>query len=328
MPTSSSNILERQSTGLVDLPSELLISLIDFLDWPCLTSLRLTNSRFQEVIDKKTLLKQHDLCAKALLANEHVLLRQFEKEFWEAAEESFQGYHSSSYTSSSLDPDLLAYEDRLKCTHTSLPCYHCLRWLPSLTDEAKFATESAFSRGRSTRTFNLAGKHATERICIPCGMRTKLYPKGTRVKHSVICARCETLAGPLENWAWFWKDPKKTWQMSYYCRVCLDTPSVINQTLEQYRHEKKWRKYEDGMRNGKRYRLEKGARLRQERGILLVKTQGSLAAADVDGIDAKAGKRYCPVMQEKRLCAVHVKKCQMHARNYTLCHAVKTGRNE
>jgi len=286
----------------VDLPPELLIYLIDFLDWPTLTSLRSANSCFQDFVDQKTLLKQHKVCARALLIEEHALLRQIEKDFWEAAEESFQGYHSSSYTSSSLDPDLRAYEERYKCLHTSLPCYHCLRWLPSLTDEAKFATESDFSRGRSTGSFNLGGKDAMKRICIPCGMRTKLYPKGTRVKHSIICVRCEVLDRAREDWAWSWKDPKRTWQMSHYCRECLDAPSVMTQTQEQYYHERMWGKYEDSMRRGKRYRLEKGARLRQERGLMQVMEMGNFGPVNIDEVDAKARKRYCAVMQEKRLC--------------------------
>lgn len=291
-----------QGPTLIDLPSELLIYLIDFLDWPSITSLRSTSPRLRDLINQKTLLKQYSICAAALLIEEYALLRKIEQEFWEAAEESFQGYHSSSYTSSSLDPDLRAYEEPYKCLHTKLPCYHCLRWLPSPTDEAKFATESMFSRGRSTGRFNLGGRDAMKRICIPCGMRTKLYPRGTRVKHSVVCARCGVLAGPLEDWAWFWKDPKKTWQMSYYCRECLAVPSVVTQTLEQYRHEKMWRKYEDGMRQGKRYRLEKGARLRQERAMTPGLELASWGPVNNDEVDAKARKRYCAVMQEKRLC--------------------------
>ncbi len=287
---------------LFDLPLELLIYLIDFLDWPSLMSLRLSNSKLRDLLDQKTLLKHHKICAEALLREERTLLRQIEKEFWEAAEESFQGFHSSSYTSSSLDPDLRAYEERYKCVHTSLPCYHCLKWLPSLTDDAKFATESAFSRGRCTASFrgsfNLGGRDAHKRICVPCGIRTKLYPPGTRVKHSVICARCSTLEGPLENWAWLWSDPRRTWQTKLYCRECLNVQNVMAQTKEQYFHERKWKKYEDAMREGKRYRLEKGAKLRKERGI--VPTEH--AQLTVDEVDAKARKRFCTVMQETRLC--------------------------
>lgn len=81
-------------------------------------------------------------------------------------------------------------------------------------------------------------------------------------------------------------------------------PSVANQTIEQYRHEKVWGRYERAMREGKRYRLEKGARLRRERGVVPVEEMGGvkLEPDGVDVVDARARKRYCTVMQEKRLC--------------------------
>ena len=78
----------------------------------------------------------------------------------------------------------------------------------------------------------------------------------------------------------------------------------MGQTLEQYRHERKWGRYEEAMRLGKRYRNEKGRELRRERGIILYEDSKvwDLTLAAKDEVDRKARKRFCTVMQEMRLC--------------------------
>ena len=298
----ASNEVKRDQLHLTSLPLELLIYLLDFLEWPSIAALRLASQHFSNALPRQNLMKYHKLLSTVAFDDEVALLKGIEKEYWEQAEESFLGYHSSSYTSSSLDPDLRAHSERYSCTTSSLPCYHCLRWLPSITESPGFEVESMFSRGMCTGSRNLAGKQARSRICIPCGLRTGLYCKGGRVKKSVICFRCGMLAEPKDKGSWFWRDPKETWKLGVYCRMCLELPSVICENREQYYHEKRWRKHELTMAAREQNRLERGRRIREEKQILdeheiiLVTTNGFF------DLQKLTGKRHCPIMNELRLC--------------------------
>lgn len=283
---------------LINLPQELHIYLLDFLDWQSITKLRLTTSYFANILPPDTLIKHHAKLTAVLYHEELAKERQIQKDFWEAAEQSFLGYHSSCYTSSSLDPDLRAHGDRYSCTSTHLPCYRCLQWLPSVTDEPHFAAKSAFSRGRSVCRFNLAGKDAIRRICITCGIRSGMYPKGSKVKHSVVCKRCGVLGDSKDTWTWRWSDPRRTWQVSLYCQSCCDHEDIVRQTLGMFMHEQRWSRYEEGMTKGKLYRLEKGKKLREERGLICRTTEEF-------GGTVNAKPRYCVTMKEMRLCNCH-----------------------
>lgn len=287
------------SLRLTDLPHELQLHLLDFLDWQAVTSLRLASSCFANLIDIKALLKRHEQCTAALHQEELNKERQLQIEYWEAAEQAFLGYHSSSYTSSSLDPDLRAYGERYGCTYSQLPCYRCLRWLPSTTDEPHFASKSCFSRGRSVRSFNLGGRDALKRNCIDCGIRSGMYPPGSKVKHNVVCKRCGKLGEPAEAWTWRWSDPRKTWKVSIYCQTCCDHPDIVDLTIGMHMHEQRWKKYEDAMRRGKLYRLEKGQKLRAERGIV------NRGHEKLTPITIMAGQRYCITVKEMRFCKCH-----------------------
>ncbi|KAK5088536.1 hypothetical protein LTR05_002756 [Lithohypha guttulata] len=289
---------------LACLPPELQLYLIDLLDWPSLTALRLASSTFHSLLPKPQLRKAHILRATHLHHEELNALHRLEKEYWEQAEESFLGYHSSSYSSSSLDPDLRATGERYTCSTDKLPCYRCLKWLPSITtDDTGFRDRSMFTRGMCTVSRDLGAKQAESRVCIPCGMRTGLYKKGSRVKHSTVCYECGKLAEAPESLSWSWRDPKTTWKVKVYCGVCLDRPEVVAQTVEQYRHERRWRRYEDGMAAGKQARLERGKSVREEADIVL--KQLVLSVKDREAVvDGNRGKRrYCPVMKEMRLCS-------------------------
>lgn len=166
---------------LDELPVEILHIISQSLDWTSLLALRLTNHVFANVYPSTSLERHRTRCVKDLFSAELQQLQKIEQDFWEAAEESFQGYHSSSYSSSSLDPDLRAHQERYQCLSNHLACYHCLRWLPSPTNEAGFSTQSCFSRGRSTLDFDLGGKKAQGRMCISCCVRLKIYPRESQL---------------------------------------------------------------------------------------------------------------------------------------------------
>lgn len=74
---------------------------------------------------------------------------------------------------------------------------------------------------------------------------------------------------------------------------------------DQYYHETRHDKYERGMRAGKKYRFEKGVRLRREKGIVGVE-ETSVDEAIVR-IDEGLKRRWCVVMEEKKLCGCTVK---------------------
>lgn len=293
---SSADRRRTYKMSLSGLPNELLIHLSEFLDWQSLKRFRSLSRRFFDLIPKDSLRKYHAVQSRILYEEENLLLKEITKFYWEEAEESFLGYHSSSYTSSSLDPDLRAHEERLTCTHHKLPCYHCLSWKPSLTDSPTFENLSAFSRGMSTGSRNLGSKHASTRICIDCGIRTRLYNRGTVVKHSAVCNSCRELTAPFRLNNVYLRFDGPDWLSRYLCHNCCANSKYSNLTMEQYAHESRWEKYEKSMTDGKMYRLEKGRGLRGQATIN--------GPNDGQVLENKSyvKPRYCPVMKEMRLC--------------------------
>lgn len=146
----------------------------------------------------------------------------------------------------------------------------------------------------------MAGPDALKRVCIECGMRSGMYPRGSKVKHSVVCRRCGVLGEPKDTWTWRWSDPRRTWQVSVYCQGCCDAAEVVGLTWNMYMHEQRWGKYERGMNRGKAYRLEKGRRLREESAVVGKKGE-EVAVANTD----ERKPRYCITMKERRLCDCH-----------------------
>lgn len=288
--------------SIESLPPELQLQLIRCLDWPALTALRQASLRFYTLLPLEKLRHEHIARAADVKDQETATLKRLEQDYWEQAEQSFLGYHNSSYTSSSLDPDLRADSERITCAYSTLPCYRCLQWLPSLTDDASFESRCAFSRGMCTGNRNLGAKLASSRICIPCGIRKGQYRRGSRVKNSAICLSCGKLADPPDTFAWSWGDPRMTWKLKVYCRGCLVLPAVVELTIEQFEHEKKWSRYERGMLASKQARLEKGRLLREEAGIVLRQLALSMKDSNAVPEPTCGKKRFCPIMKEMRLC--------------------------
>lgn len=88
---------------------------------------------------------------------------------------------------------------------------------------------------------------------------------------------------------------------------------------ESWEHERLIRRYDEAMRRGKEYRVEKGRRLREERGIV-GSVSGNHIDADGEKDGSKAsdtaavgdgrgpGAKYCPIMGERRYCFVQGKR--------------------
>lgn len=309
--------------ALQDLPRDIHFCILDCLDWQSVKAIRLTSPIFASLVSKDQLEQKHSFCNDALHKEEIALTRRLEKEYWESAEQAFLGYHSNYYYSSSHDPDLDAIARASTCSSDILPCYVCLRWLPSSTSTTKFATQSQFSRTRSTLAFDLGGKRARDRFCIACGFRRGLYVPGTIVKRSIVCLNCGKLGDPVPECTYPWA-PGPNWWKGYLCGPCFRSDTVKKLTIEQYEHERLYGKYDLGLRKGKQYRTEKGQRLREERGITLVSTtttemvqdevkriEHSISkpnkGRDRHGLLPSFGDRgpnagYCPIMRDLRFC--------------------------
>lgn len=305
------------------LPQDIHLCLLEYLDWQSIKAIRLTTRAFASLLSKDQLKQQYALCQEFLYNEEMALTRRLEHEYWEAAEQAFLGYHSNYYYSSSHDPDLDAIAKASSCSSDTLPCYMCLRWLPSSTSAAKFATESRFSRTRSTLAFDLGGKRARDRFCIDCGLLKGLYIRGTMVKRSVVCLNCGELGDPIPKRTYPWA-PGPYWWKGYLCGTCFKTDSVKKLTYEQYEHERLYGKYDVGLRKGKEYRREKGRRTREEGGIEIPSDPTPIVIRDnTEQADNKLWKRntgrdrhgllpsfgdrgpnagYCPVMRDLRFC--------------------------
>lgn len=304
---------------LQNLPHDIHVCILVFLDWQSVKALRLSCQIFTSLLPKEQLESQRTLCATLVHWQETELLRLVEAEYWEAAEQAFLGLNYSGF-SSSHDPDLAAILKRRTCSSDLLPCYFCLRWLPSSTADNKFATESCFSRTRSTMEFDLGGKRAKSRNCIECGFRKGMYHRGTVVKQSYVCLGCGKMGDPIPGWKPFRALDSHRWWRGSFCQTCFDDPEICNMTAEQLWHERHFGKYDRGLKNGKIYRMQKGQVLREKKGINIKleieRGQGSQSeqkdcADPATGRDRKGhppskdrgpNAGYCHVMDEMRFC--------------------------
>lgn len=300
------------------LPRDLHFCILAFLDWPSLTSLRLTCHTFAWLISKDRLQIQHALCAAHVFAEEEKMRRHLDAVAWEDLEQYFSGCQFSNYAPHH-DPDLAALDRKRSCSSSLLPCYVCLRWLPSATSDDRFASASHFSRTRSTLEFDLGGKRARERNCISCGLKKGMYLRGTFVKHNVVCVNCGNLGAPMPDRLHFRSLPKTIWWKGVYCEPCFHDPAVGKVDAAEYFHELRWARYENGLKRGKEYRLENGRKLRDALGVTIAPeeavahreweeralskpTTGRNRHGYPPSKERGPNAGYCPTMGEMRFC--------------------------
>lgn len=294
------NIRRDHEMSLSDLPNELLLHLVSFLNWSSLKRVRVSSRLFFELIPKDKLTGYHATQSSILHEQELLLLKEKTQFYWEEAEESFLGYHSSSYTSSSLDPDLRAESEKYKCLHHELPCYRCLQWKCSFSDSPAFEKSSAFSRSMITQSRNLGCSKSSTRTCIDCGIRSGFYKRRISLKSSLRCYSCGDLID-CTPWRWHF-DETRPWQPRWLCTPCCTDPKYSEITLEQFMHELRWEKYEAAMTAGKAYRLEKGRMLRNKETTDPPSGKIERASKDRVVLHNYEKPRFCPVMQERRFC--------------------------
>lgn len=93
------------------------------------------------------------------------------------------------------------------------------------------------------------------------------------------------------------------WWRAWFCEGCFvgGEDGVVVKGRERFEHERRWGRYEEGMRKGKEYKMERGRRLREERGIVEVEERkNGPMTLTVSGQGLSL--RYCPIMEEFRFC--------------------------
>ena len=97
-----------------------------------------------------------------------------------------------------------------------------------------------------------------------CGVKTGFYRKGASVGTcGAVCLECGKLFRVRNGW-------RGRYVYSRFCRICAPTWLVEEEKLRTHRQEallEPYLEYLEGMKRGKEYRLRKGERLRQQRGI-------------------------------------------------------------
>lgn len=304
--TNTTTLKPKPKLNLLILPLELLDHILSYLPWPSLTTLRLTHSLFPHtLLPSSALPTLHSTQQTLTYALEIHHLR------------TTHGYTNPHYTGFAQGWDLSPFTS----LSPTLPCYHCLQWLPSATDAT--LTTSAFSRGMAVGKRDLGQEKCRSRVCVTCGVRCGIYRPGGRVCHRPVCVKCGKLGErvPVESWGYV---GQPGYARSYggdgqgpesrllngmevrrylFCADCVSAGKVPRTRVE-FEHEKRWKRYEKGMERGKMYRLEKGRRLRAERGIAVIDEQHEKRnehAGDVL-VAVYQPKHVCPVMKEKRIC--------------------------
>ena len=293
--------------SLQTLPRDVLYQTLIFLPWPAFTKLRLTCSYYAALHASPDLRKHHQSCAERTYHDEILISQVYRSMLTVDASLQYQrlGLPVILQTDElDLQPIKLPRLETTpsppgnRCSEvTRLPCYHCLRWLPAVTQPSDLSG-TCFSRARCTRDYDLAGSlnqptpRFRTRTCISCGTRgpNPLYPRGQRVAHFLICLCCGDLEfrqkpSHIDNYspskffaprpttstdaaadtaycAWWAPNQPGHYKESKYCKACQDRNDVRSQTLLEFHHELYWDKYESAMKRGKEGRLERGRRKR------------------------------------------------------------------
>lgn len=308
------------------LPEDLQLAVIALLDWPTLTSLRLTSKALSYSMPTSRLPRYYAACKKQVQLDEFAVLRLLHATFPEGHRNH---YRQCAKNDTTVHHALPSFPLNLTNTHTHprhsrkptylyyLPCYTCLRWLYSretgpvrdFEDDADDSPKLA-ERLRRFRDNCFAGEgrilldqphHFShipmKRICITCGIRSGRYVRNMRVGGFQICAYCGTPEPQPRRLALidYRCLPSKNTRL---CVACRTMPAVAQMSELQFRHELFWGRYEKGMRGGKKARVQEGIRRRAQLGLASGGDEELLKQVD------EAGK-WCPVMRESRFCSCH-----------------------
>lgn len=301
------------------LPEELQLAVITHLDWPTLTSLRLTSTELALLIPASCLARYHAAGKRQVQQDEHALFCLLRASHLNRTTAVTTIVHLALPSFPGNVTNTQAPPQHLQHSHKSgsllhLPCYSCLRWLyaretwtfirygdgpDKYTERLRQAKENCFSG--EMRTFfkppDEAHNMPTARVCIACGLRQGFYTRGMRVAGFQICKSCgvpESRLGQHTNFEWRYPRTKEV----RLCVACRAAPEVAQMSELQFRHELFWDRYERGMRQAKKARVQEGLRQRALLGLRDRDDEALLRRVEEAG-------RWCPVMRQFRLCNCH-----------------------
>ncbi|PGH11568.1 hypothetical protein AJ79_04826 [Helicocarpus griseus UAMH5409] len=187
----------RPLSTLLDLPSELHLQLISWLDFRDLQMLRATNSYFRNLpSDVEIARVRRDYVADLVRAEMEEVSRS-----------------ATNPSSTSLTHDFNNV-DTVPVSPQRLTCYSCLRHLPI----------HAFSSTQTTRRRGKGHADASKRFCASCALRLHKWEPGVTLSFSwgeaVFCRRCRQLK-PLHDNAAEWA---RIFGLCESCRTLLGIP--------------------------------------------------------------------------------------------------------
>ncbi|PGH07496.1 hypothetical protein GX51_01797 [Blastomyces parvus] len=187
----------RGSPSLLDLPSEIHLQLMSWLNFRDLQMLRATNSYFRNLpSDIEVARIRRDYVAD--------LVRAETKEVAESAASA-----SATFPSNSID------DNGRSTSPQRLTCYSCLRYLPI----------HSFSTTQTTRRRGKGHADASKRFCVTCALRLRKWEPGITLSFSwgeaVYCRRCRNLM-PLGESAAEWA---RIFGLCEGCRAVLGIPN-------------------------------------------------------------------------------------------------------
>ncbi|KAL2365968.1 hypothetical protein RJZ56_001114 [Blastomyces dermatitidis] len=186
----------RGSPTLLDLPSEIHLQLMSWLNFRDLQMLRATNSYFCNLpSDIEVARIRRDYVAD--------LVRAETKEVVDAATSATSEF-----------PSISIGDDGRSTSPQRLTCYSCLRYLPI----------HSFSSTQTTRRRGKGHADAAKRFCVSCALRLRKWEPGITLSFSwgeaVYCRRCRNLM-PLRESAAEWA---RIFGLCEGCRTVLGIP--------------------------------------------------------------------------------------------------------
>ena len=224
---------------LSSLPEELQLKIISHLRYHSILTLRQVSRHFHRLVSASDL-PNHRSTEQSLLSLDEI------------SHQRAPGHHSTEGPS---QPCQCSPRCRALIPYTgTFPCYTCLTWLVS----------PFFSYNMTHGPHALGQPERHNRICMACGIRTNFYPPGSTINGHFICLQCSQ---PFRYY--MIKVHPNRFMNARLCKACTPADHAEHAAIwEECCDAKALKKYLDGMRQGKEYRDQKGARLRLERGIV------------------------------------------------------------
>ena len=217
------------------LPEDLHFHLFSVLSFPEARRLRATNHYFYELHTPTQLSLLRSSYVSVLLNQEHKQRQQLNALLTPSDGPGIKWDHASQSIRQEHFP--------------KIPCYTCLEWQPL------HMFTNSMKGGIWCREKDVGQARASERICVPCGVRTGFYQAGGRCGDRFsICLECRKLVD--------WQGRGKWPQPQTWCDGCRQDIKIRG-TLKQKREERTRLKTNE-IGTQRRRKKEESARFMQE----------------------------------------------------------------